>query len=119
MHTALIALLLTAAAPQTTERGLPTGSEAVRPEMIHGLWSNDGDCRQGMLIRAKGTFHSYMTGDDGAWRLQGNLLTLTTDGAVQALRLLAVQPDRVIMAGADGAVGHSFRCSDRPLIPIA
>lgn len=119
MNTALIALLLTAVAPQVSEGVSPQSAEPVRPEMLHGLWSNNGSCSRGMLIRADGTFHSYLTEADGTWDLEGDMLTLTADDQIQALRLLSVETDLVIMATADGSVGSSFRCPDRPQIPVA
>lgn len=95
----------------------------VSPDMLIGLWSDNGDCSRGMLIRGDHSFHSFATGEDGTWRLERNVLTLNYSAGVHTLRVLAIEDDHVVMATPDGGVGDSYRCAsehgDRPTIPIA
>lgn len=128
----ILTLAALAAAPVTAQEATADGAaEAqaqadIEEEMLLGYWSDNGDCSSGMLIRANYTFHSFRTGDDGSWQLEGNVLRLTYAAGMQELELLQVDQDVVVVAEEDGSVGHSYRCETtppdpgaRPLIPIA
>jgi hypothetical protein len=113
-----------AAAAEPTAPPAQGGPEVpVTPEMLIGLWSDNGDCNRGMLIRGDRSFHSFATNEGGTWRLERDVLTLNYSAGIHTLRVVSIESDRVVMVTPDGGVGDSYRCAsqhgDRPTIPIA
>lgn len=104
---------------------LATGAQAQSPtgdqRWLLGYWTDNADsCVDMIEFRRDGTFFTEGNGRTGRWRLQGNQLTFSAAITITA-RLERLSRDRIRLHQADGAIGHSYRCTgdstpaDRPL----
>lgn len=80
--------------------------------MLVGRWGDDGDCttKTTTQFNADGTFHSFASGGDGHWTLNGNRLTMQGGGGVFNLVLHWIDADHMDVENPDGSMGHSQRC---------
>jgi hypothetical protein len=109
--------------PSAPDSGKPAGGETADSQSgassakpndnysIVGLWGDNGDCKQFILIRENGTFLSY-TGGQGNWTLGNDQLTLVGAGGTVPMGVHWVDADHVDLVNANGSVGHSQRCPD-------
>lgn len=75
-----------------------------------GSWGDDGSCKGDITqFNADGTFHSFTTGGNGRWTLNGDRLTMSGTGVFE-LTLRWIDADHLDVIHADGGVGHSQRC---------
>ena len=82
---------------------------SVRPELLVGRWTDDGDCKRDVEFRADGSFRSH-NGGEGRWALAGDLLTLTGAAGSFRLRLQSVSPEAMVTVNDQGTIGRSTRC---------
>jgi hypothetical protein len=99
-----------AAQPAGAEAG-PRAAPGIKIDrnFIVGFWSDKSDCTGLIEFLPGGAFVMIDSGDGGAWRLEGDALTLTgTDEAT--VRLVPISRDELTVVNADGSLGHSRRC---------
>ena len=81
----------------------------VDPRLV-GRWTDDGDCKSVMELRADGSFLAS-SGVAGRWEVNGNeLIFLANGGQEFRLRVDSVGPDSVATTNAQGESGTSTRC---------
>ena len=78
------------------------------PRLV-GRWSDTGDCKDAVDLRADGTFLAQ-NGGNGRWRVDGNNLVFFDEDQVVELQIEAIEPDRIVTTSAEGQTGPSIRC---------
>lgn len=75
-----------------------------------GRWTDGRDCHEAGQFTADGRY-TNSTGQNAAWTLQGDQLTLTFDGAApRTLRVDAADQNTLDVVNPDGTTGRSTRC---------
>jgi len=75
-----------------------------------GRWTDGRDCHEAGQFSADGRY-TNMAGQNAAWTLEGDQLTLTFDGAApRALRVSAADQNTLNVVNPDGTTGRSTRC---------
>ena len=115
----LVIALTSLAWGQTQQVQPPVGTQrAQSPEQDHtgmllGRWGDNGGCKENLVqFNANGTFHSFDTGNDGHWTLNGERLTMQGEGGVFDLTLHWIDSDHIEVSFGDGSTGHSQRCPE-------
>ena len=75
-----------------------------------GRWTDGHDCHEAGQFTADGRYTNN-AGQDAAWTLQGDQLTLSFDGAApRTLRVSAADQNTLNVINPDGSAGRSTRC---------
>lgn len=92
------------AIPAASGAGMPIARPA-----LFGDWADDQSCKQVTTLRPDGTFVAA-NGGEGEWTLAGDVLTLAVPDGNVVFRIRSLEGDVVMLAGADGSIGRSYRC---------
>jgi hypothetical protein len=75
-----------------------------------GRWADGHDCHEAGQFSADGRY-TNMAGQNAAWTLEGDQLTLTFEGAApRTLRVSAADQNTLNVINPDGSTGRSTRC---------
>lgn len=92
---------------------IPTSSTltpTVDRAFLIGRWTDARDCRESGQFTADGRY-TNTAGQNAAWTLEGDQLTLTFQGATpRTLRVSAADQNTLNVVNPDGSTGRSTRC---------
>ena len=93
---------------------LPGGGSAIaddpRSRAMIGRWAGDTTCRAPMTFNADGTYE-VVTGAVARWRMNGDRLVLSGDGAGQTMRLVAWTQDSITFLMGEAELRYTMvRC---------
>jgi hypothetical protein len=92
---------------------IPTSSTltpTVDRAFLIGRWTDARDCREAGQFTADGRY-TNTAGQNAAWTLEGDQLTLTFEGAApRSLRVSAADQNTLNVVNPDGSTGRSTRC---------
>ena len=87
-----------------------TLTPAVDRAFLIGRWTDGRDCHESGEFSADGRY-TNTAGQNAAWALAGDQLTLTFDGASpRTLRVSAADQNTLNVVNPDGSTGRSTRC---------
>ena len=87
-----------------------TLTPAVDRAFLIGRWTDGRDCHESGQFSADGRY-TNTTGQNAAWTLEGDKLTLTFDGAApRTLTVSAADQNTLNVVNPDGSTGRSTRC---------
>ena len=87
-----------------------TLTPAVDRAFLIGRWTDGRDCHESGEFSADGRY-TNTAGQNAAWTLEGDQLTLTFDGATpRTLRVSAADQNTLNVINPDGSTGRSTRC---------
>ena len=87
-----------------------TLTPAVDRAFLIGRWTDGRDCHESGQFSADGRY-TNTAGQNAAWAIEGDQLTLTFDGAApRTLRVSAADQNTLNVINPDGSTGRSTRC---------
>lgn len=75
---------------------------------VEGRWTDNGDCSDAAAFDRAGGF-AASDGGQGRWTLAGDRLTMSGRSTL-VLRIVAIDPNIMIVINPDGQLGRSTRC---------
>lgn len=86
------------------------GQVAIDRAYMQGRWTDDDDdCDRAADFFADGRFVPP-SGPEGLWSLNGDRLSIVSQGNTFTVQLVPVDQNRMTVVNADGSLGHSTRC---------